>query len=376
MLTKEQVVQALEKVLDPEIGRSIVELGMVREVEIVDSRVKVVIALTIPNCPLKGVIAKDAEEHVAALADGLDVQIELSTMTEAEKQRMTETLHGQSGGGSQEQGPLTGKLNHIQAVVAVMSGKGGVGKSTTAALLAAGLRHNGLRVGVLDADVTGPSIPKLFGVDAAPVMGPLGIVPPQSEQGIKIMSINLMLERKDEAVIWRGPLISSAIKQFWGDVFWGDLDVLVVDLPPGTSDAALTVMQSLPVDGVVIVTSPQDLADMVVRKAAHMAGHMKVGIWGIVENMSYVVCPHCGERYSLFGAGNAADMAQTFKTELLAQIPIDPELSRLCDAGQVERYESVEFEGALVSLSARLKDVAAKGGSKHRKTGKDVEFFL
>ncbi len=376
MLNKKQVVQALEKVLDPEIGRNIVELGMVREVKVVGSRVKVVIALTVPNCPLQGVIAKDAEEKVAALADGLDVRIELSTMTAEEKQRMTDTLRGQSGGGSQEQGPLTGKLNHVKAVVAVMSGKGGVGKSTTAALLAAGLRRDGLRVGVLDADVTGPSIPKLLGVDDAPVMGPLGIIPPQSEQGIKIMSINLMLERKDEAVIWRGPLISGAIKQFWNDVFWGDLDVLVVDLPPGTSDAALTVMQSLPVDGVVIVTSPQDLADMVVRKAANMAGHMQVGIWGIVENMSYVICPHCGERYSLFGEGNAAGMARTFNTELLAQLPIDPELSRLCDAGQVEQYESVEFEGALASLRAKLKGVTAKGGSKRHKKGKEPAFFL
>ena len=342
MITKEQVLDALKKVMDPEIHRNIVELGMVREVQVNGADVTVTIALTVPNCPLQDTIAKDAAQAVEALADGLNVEIALTAMTEEEKQRLTDVLRREH-----QQKPevsLAGQMNKVKSVVAVMSGKGGVGKSTTAALLAAGLRRKGLRIGVLDADITGPSIPKLFGVREAPLMGPLGIVPPLSRGGVKIMSINLMLQAEDDAVIWRGPLITSAIKQFWNDVFWGDLDVLVVDLPPGTSDAALTVMQSLPVNGVVIVTSPQDLAEMVVRKAAKMAEKLSIPIIGIIENMSYAICPHCGTRFEIFGKGHTKEMARTFNTQFLGQLGLDPDLAKVCDAGQVEAYENLDFD--------------------------------
>ena len=354
MVTKQQVMQALENVMDPEIGRNIVDLGMVREVKIDDDDIEVTIALTVPNCPLQDRIAGDAGQAVDALAQDLNVQINLTAMTEEEKQRLTEKLRGRRQPPQQQEESLAARMNNVKSVIAVMSGKGGVGKSTAAAMLAAGLRRQGLRVGVLDADITGPSIPKVFGVSDAPTMGPLGIVPPVSKKGVKIMSINLMLEREDQAVIWRGPLIAGAIKQFWNDVFWGDLDVLVVDLPPGTADASLTVMQTLPVDGVVIVTSPQELAGMVVRKAARMAEHMQISIVGIVENMSYAICPHCGERYSLFGEGNAEEMAANFDTQVLGHIPLDPELSRLSDAGEIESYENAEFDGVIEEVTKTL----------------------
>jgi Mrp family chromosome partitioning ATPase len=211
-------------------------------------------------------------------------------------------------------------------------------------------------VGVLDADITGPSIPKmLFPNGARPGSSPLGLLPAETETGIKVMSINLLLESEDQAVVWRGPLISGAIKQFWGDVFWGDLDYLVVDLPPGTSDASLTVMQSLPLSGIVLVSSPQDLAGMVVRKAAQMAQHLSVPVLGLVENMSYAVCPRCGERLEVFGPSKAEGVAARLGIPLLGQIPLDPQVSIQCDAGQVEAYPAEVFVPIAKQISARAK---------------------
>jgi Mrp family chromosome partitioning ATPase len=225
-----------------------------------------------------------------------------------------------------------------------MSGKGGVGKSLVSGLLAVALRKSGYRVGILDADITGPSIPKMFFPDGAKLgTSPMGPMPPQTESGIKVMSINLLLDQEDQAVIWRGPLVSGAIKQFWGDIFWGTLDYLVVDLPPGTSDASLTVMQSLPISGIVLVSSPQDLAGMVVRKAANMAGQMQTPILGLVENMSYFECPDTGKRYEIFGPSHAEQVAQQIGIPFLGRLPIDPEIAKLCDAGHVEDYESDAF---------------------------------
>ncbi len=340
MASKEQVLEALRQVIDPELHRSIVELGMIRDITIKGKDVHVTIALTVPNCPLRDEIAADAGQAVDALEDGLNVEISLTAMTDKEREAMREKLHGQSG---QQSSSPAGNLNKVKTVIAVMSGKGGVGKSTVAAMLAVGLRRRGRRVGVLDSDITGPSIPKLFGVKEPPTMSPLGIMPPQTSTGIKIMSINLMLEDEEQAVIWRGPMITSAINQFWNDVFWGDLDALVVDMPPGTSDAALTVMQGLPVTGIVLVTSPQDLAGMVVRKAAHMAGHLDTPLIGLIENMSYVICPHCGERFTLFGTGDTRAMAETFNTRFLGEIGIDPQMASLGDQGAIETYNNDSF---------------------------------
>lgn len=232
----------------------------------------------------------------------------------------------------------------IKHTIAVMSGKGGVGKSTVTALVAAQLAKKLKSVGILDADITGPSIPKLFGVKEQPVSLPMGIVPPKSRLGIRIMSLNLLLPHEDDPVVWRGPLIASAVKQFWTDVIWGDLDYLMVDLPPGTGDAPLTVMQSLPLDGLIVVSSPQELAVMVVKKAIKMAEMLKVPILGLIENMSYLTCPRCGEKIELFGPSRAEKIAEEKGIKFLGSLPIDPQLAELGDRGEIEKYQAEFLE--------------------------------
>ncbi|HET90791.1 MAG TPA: iron-sulfur cluster carrier protein ApbC [Chloroflexi bacterium] len=348
MISKAQVLQALEGVNDPELEKSLVELGMVHDVEVEGGEVRLTLALTTMACPLKDRILDEARGALLALEGVEDAHIGLREMTLEEKKRIWPQQ-----GQKQEPG-VAAHLNHIGRVVAVMSGKGGVGKSSVAAMLAVALQRQGKRIGVLDADITGPSIPKMFGLDGAPPMGPVGILPAETETGIRVMSINLLLPSEDDAVIWRGPLVGGAIKQFWGDVVWGDLDMLVVDLPPGTSDASLTVMQSIPLNGMVLVTSPQDLAGMVVRKAAKMAWQMKVPIIGLVENMSYTTCPQCGERIEIFGPSQAMRTANQLGVPLLGQLPLDPELARRCDAGEIARYAMDEFESVAVKITERV----------------------
>ena len=237
--------------------------------------------------------------------------------------------------------PEKSSKGRIRRIVAVGSGKGGVGKSSVSALLAIGLARKGQKVGVLDADITGPSIPKLLGVRSLPEGSPLGIVPPQSPiLGISVMSINLLLDDVTKPVVWRGPIVGNTVKQFYEEVFWGGLDTLVVDLPPGTSDAPLTVMQSLPLDGMVIVTSPQELANMVVEKAMNMAKMMDVPILGLVENMAYATCPHCGERWDLFGPSHLDSLAKKWNVDKLATLPMDAFISRLGDKGRLEEYDN------------------------------------
>jgi Mrp family chromosome partitioning ATPase len=225
-----------------------------------------------------------------------------------------------------------------------------------AALLAVALRRRGKKVGVLDADITGPSIPTMFGLHKPPATSPLGILPVETGTGIKVMSINLLLQSEDQAVIWRGPLISNAIKQFWRDVAWGRLDYLVVDLPPGTSDASLTVMQSIPLSGVVLVTSPQDLAGMVVRKAAQMAFKLGAPIIGLVENMSYVTCPDCGQEIQVFGPSRAMQTALRLGVPLLGRLPLDAELACRCDAGKIEGYETSLLDPVVEPLVNQVPD--------------------
>ncbi len=244
--------------------------------------------------------------------------------------------------------------NHIKSVVAVMSGKGGVGKSFVTGLLANALAREGYSVGILDADITGPSIPMLFGLHGPVQPGEIGMEPLQSRSGIKIISMNLLLSSEDQPVIWRGPMISKAIKQLWGDVEWGTLDYLLVDLPPGTSDATLTIMQSMPVKGIVMVTTPQGLAALIVRKTVHMAQSIGVHIAGIVENMAYFLCPECGKRHFIFGDSHAEEIAATAGAPLLAQLPIDPQIAALCDAGKIEE---VNISGISEFLKAFLMTV-------------------
>jgi Mrp family chromosome partitioning ATPase len=231
-------------------------------------------------------------------------------------------------------------INRVERIIAVMSGKGGVGKSLITCLLAVALQREGKEVGILDADITGPSIPKMLGVTGRLMGTESGIMPIPSRSGIEVMSINLLLPDEDEAVIWRGPLIGRTITQFWEDVLWGQLDYLLVDLPPGTADAPLTVMQSLPVSGVIIVFTPQDLTSMVVRKAVKMAQRMEKQILGVVENMSYLYLPEIDKKMEIFGQSRGEEMAQAANAPLIARLPLDPELARLCDEGNIERYSS------------------------------------
>jgi Mrp family chromosome partitioning ATPase len=245
-------------------------------------------------------------------------------------------------------------INHIKRVIAVMSGKGGVGKSLVTALAAVSLKRQGLDIGILDADITGPSIPKMFGVTDRPFGSDSGIMPVPSRSGIEVMSINLLLPGEDEAVIWRGPLIGKTITQFWEDVLWGQLDYLLVDLPPGTADAPLTVLQSLPVSGIIIVFTPQDLTNMVVRKAVNMARKMDKTVLGVVENMSYLYVPEIDKKMEIFGSSRGDEMAKAADAPLLARLPIDPDLARLCDEGNIESYSSEAMDELGEKLSSVL----------------------
>ena len=230
---------------------------------------------------------------------------------------------------------------HIKKVIGVVSGKGGVGKSLVTSLLATESARKGQKVGILDADITGPSIPHIFGIEGQTVTGSDdGLIPAATKTGIKVMSINLLLPDSEEPVIWRGPVIAGAVKQFWTDVIWGDLDVLYVDMPPGTGDVPLTVFQSLPVDGIIIVTSPQDLVSMIVGKAVRMAETMNIPVLGLVENMSYVECPDCGKKIYLFGKSGASEVAEKYKISNTATLPVLPELASLCDGGKIEDADS------------------------------------
>jgi Mrp family chromosome partitioning ATPase len=331
MVTDKQVVDALCKVMHPEIEqRDLVALKMIRDVSVSDGKVALSLVLPFKEVPIKDDLVSSVRDAITSLDANLRVEVELAEMSQQERAAfMTEAQGGPKPAQS---------MNKISWALAVLSGKGGVGKSSVAALLAVALNRQGKQVGVLDADITGSSQPKMFGLHEPPAMGPMGIIPAATEAGIKVMSINLLLPNEDEAVIWRGPLISGAIKQFWQDVVWGKLDYLIVDLPPGTSDASLTVMQSIPLNGVVLVTSPQGLAGMVVRKAARMALQMKVSTVGLVENMGYTICPRCGERIEVFGPSQAMRTANQLGVPLLGQLPLDPELARRCDAGEVEKY--------------------------------------
>ena len=238
---------------------------------------------------------------------------------------------------------LAEQANEIAHVVGVMSGKGGVGKSLVTGLLAVALRKRGFSVGILDADITGPSIPKMFGVNTRPEVCELGVLPPETATGIKLMSMNLLLENQGDAVIWRGPLLSNTVKQFWQEVFWGMLDYLVVDLPPGTADIPLTVMQSLPLECAILVTSPQDLAALVVRKAVDMCGRLNVPILGLVQNMAYLKCPECGKTLYPFGNAKGEQLAHEMGIPHTLDLPIDPEISERSDAGTIEGYEANPF---------------------------------
>jgi hydrogenase maturation protease len=340
MPTKEQVIESLEAVLVPAAKRSIVGLNLVREITVSEGKVNIALASTglIPGA--QDWIKTKAKEAIEKLPEVKEVVVEYSDAKAKD-------------------------LNKIDHILAVMSGKGGVGKSLVSGLVAIALKRKGFEVGILDADITGPSIPRMFGLKVPPSGNENGLLPVLTKSGIEVMSMNLLLPSEDDAVIWRGPLIGRAITQFWEEVLWGKLDYLIIDLPPGTADAPLTVLQSLPVSGIIIVFTPQDLTAMVVRKAVNMARQMSKPILGVVENMSYLYVPEIDKKVELFGRSRGEEMAQAAHAPLLGQLPIDPALARLCDEGDIERYDGDIIGRLGESLSQATLAKVSSGEGKH-----------
>jgi Mrp family chromosome partitioning ATPase len=350
MVTKEEILEALKKVIDPELGMDLVSAEMVRKISIEGNVVSVTLALTSETCPLANKLRKDVEGAILNLKTVSKVNVALTLMSEEELNKLVEKVKSR---GRTMQLPVKLPKKGIECIIAVLSGKGGVGKSSIAAMLAVALSRQGLKVGVLDADITGPSIPKIFGVTTPPEVKKGKIIPSASKGGIEIISMNL-ITGEEAPIIWRGPLVSGAIRQFYADVEWGKLDYLIVDLPPGTSDAQLTVMQIIPVDGIVVVTSPQELASMIVTKAVNMSQKLDVPIIGVIENMSYIKCPKCGEQIYMFGESKGRSFADRVGAKFLGSIPVDPDLSKACDEGNIESYQSKDFNVIAKKLLALL----------------------
>lgn len=247
------------------------------------------------------------------------------------------------------------EMSHIKKVIGVVSGKGGVGKSLVTSLLAVLAQRKGYKTAIMDADITGPSIPKAFGLHGHAEASEWGLFPVKTAAGIGVMSLNLLMKNETDPVVWRGPLISGAVKQFWTDVIWGDVDYMFIDMPPGTGDVALTVFQSIPVDGIVIVASPQELVGMIVEKAVNMAKMMDVTVLALVENMSYITCPDCGKEIHVFGESHIDEIAQKHGVETVARMPIDPALAAACDAGTIESFNGAWLDGVLEKLTTENK---------------------
>ncbi len=362
MAQLEEIHRALGNVIDPEIGVSITQLGMVKDVKVDGDRVKVLIALTVSGCPLAHTIQRDVERELTKLNGIKTVDVETTSMTKEELEKLRVEMQNRMNSGPRPAGPMIGPgielldKKGIGSIIAIISGKGGVGKSFVTSLLAVELRRQGYEVGVLDADITGPSIAKIFGLAGKPEAGSKGIYPLKTKTGINAISVNLLLEDPQAATIWRGPIINQVIRQLYGNVDWGSLHFLLVDLPPGTSDAPLTVFQSLPLDGVIVVSTPQDLALMVVAKAINMAKKLKVPILGLVENMSYFECPHCRERTELYGPTKALAAAKEAGIPYLGAMPVDPKIVQLSDEGGIEEYSHPAFR----EIADRIRESASK----------------
>lgn len=244
--------------------------------------------------------------------------------------------------------------SNIRKVISIMSGKGGVGKSMVTSSIAVALNQKGYRVGILDADITGPSIPKAFGLEDKAMGTEIGMFPSFTNEGISVMSVNLLLPDEDSPVIWRGPMIAGAVKQFWTDVVWSDLDVLLIDMPPGTGDVPLTVFQTIPLDGAIMVTTPQDLVSLIVKKSYNMAAKMDVPVLGIVENMSYMECPDCNKRLYPFGQSKLDQVAEELGLEILGRLPIQPENAQLCDEGKIEKRDVSILEEMIQTIIQKV----------------------
>jgi ATP-binding protein involved in chromosome partitioning len=326
MPTKEDVRQALRNVLDPEIGKPIEDVGMLRDIEVANGAVRVYILLTIAGCPLKDRINTDVTNAVSPILDpGQRVEVILGEMNADQRQELVTKLRG----GQPEQPAFF--TDGATTVIAVASGKGGVGKSSVTANLAAALAAEGHRVGIVDVDVWGFSIPRMMGVSGQPVAFNNMIMPLESH-GVRIISMGFFV-KEEQPVIWRGPMLHKAVNQFLGDVYWGELDFLLADLPPGTGDVSISVAGFLPGAQMLVVTTPQEAARKVAERAGKMAVQTHLRVMGVIENMSYFVCPHCGERTNIFGEGGGQLAADTLGVPLLGQIPLMPELREGGDAG-------------------------------------------
>jgi ATP-binding protein involved in chromosome partitioning len=313
-LTNENIMAALAQVKDPEIGRDLVSLGMVKQIDINGTAVDLTVELTTPACPLKAKIESDIVDGIEALG---------ATAVRVDWASNVKRSFG---------GPAADLIPGVRNTIAVASGKGGVGKTTVAVNLAVSLARDGARVGLLDADITGPNVPLMMGTDGAHVTGAGGRVNPVTSHGVQMMSIQYFLTG-DAPVIWRGPLIHSAIQQFLRDVEWGELDYLVIDLPPGTGDAALSISQLIPLTGAVVVTTPQEVSLLDARKAIAMFTKVNVRTLGVVENMSAFICPDCGHEHDIFGSGGGDKMARELSLDVLGRIPLEPAVRTGGDGG-------------------------------------------
>ena len=339
-LSEASVMDALRTVQEPELGRDIVTLNMVKDLEVTDSQVSLKIALTTPACPLKDEIERNVHAVLGDLG-AKEVTVTWGAMVRRAQPAQAQQL-----------------LPGVKNIIAVASGKGGVGKSTISANLAVALAMEGASVGLLDADITGPNIPMMLGIEGAPAASPDGKITPLERYGVKVISIQFFVP-EGQPIVWRGPLVGGAIQQFLRDVDWGELDYLVIDLPPGTSDAQLTLAQAVPISGSLLVTTPQDVALADVTKALAMFRRMSVPVMGIVENMSNFICPHCGEATEIFGRGGGQRFAQRNELEYFGGVPIDIKVRQGGDAG-VPAVAQREPGPAAEVLRALARQVAAR----------------
>lgn len=347
-MTQDDVRRALSGVIDPELQRSIVELGMVRDIVADDDVIGATIVLTTAGCPLRNQIRANAEQALVEVAKGRRVEVKLDAMSCEERDELAATL--------QARGQLVTSLfgpGSRTRVIAVASGKGGVGKSTVTANLAVALARHGMAVALIDADVYGPTIPLMMGLQGRRPESHEGKLVPPEAHGVKVVSMGLFLD-SDDPVLWRGPMLGRAIEQFLGDVLWGSPDVLLIDLPPGTGDVALTVAQMLPTAEMIIVTTPQEAAAKVAAKAARMALMTKHRVLGVIENMAYFTCPDCGTRHHIFGQGGAFELARAMDTRLLGRIPLDEATRKGGDTGAPAALDEDSAVGAA------LRDIATE----------------
>ena len=328
MATKKQITEALDKVMIPGAMKSVVALDLVKEITVSNGKVHVKVASTGLSGIEQSWVKGKGEENIKALPGVTEATIDLVEIKASD-------------------------VNEIDHVIAVMSGKGGVGKSLVTGLLATALKRTGYNVGILDADITGASVPKLFGIHGPLMAKNNKIQPIQSRTGIKIVSVNLALENESTAFVWRGSMITKAIQDFWNDTEWGALDFLLIDMPPGTSDAALTVMQEMSVHEIVMVTSPQSLATMIVKKALDMAQKMNATIVGVIENMAGFTAPDTGTHYEIFGPSHAMEVAEAAGAPLLARLPIDPQVAERCDAGEIEMLSTEALNACVEALAQK-----------------------